>query len=255
MTKPLTQAFTIACAAGALFPFCAVTTAWAQSNATAPSAHDASALSGKAGAGQGKQDRTTLDGTPAVTTAAPQRFVGPTSLKVTIGHAVPDFVLPDAAKGKSVGFSTLAAGKKAVVLLFTSTKCPVSNDYEARVQEIATKFGPQGVAVVGIDANTGETATMITNHATADGLTFPFLRDETGKVADQFHARVTPEAFVIDGGGVLVYRGAIDDNQDTSVVAHRYVVAALDAVLAGKPVAVKTHRAFGCLIKRATAPQ
>jgi peroxiredoxin Q/BCP len=198
----------------------------------------------------GTEPRKASGGTPATTAESPAQFVGPTSLKVELDKAVPDFVLPDAATGNNIGFTTLSAGKKATVLVFMSTTCPVSTAYEARIQQLSAAYAPQGVQVEGIDANTNETPEMITAHAKSGSLTVPILVDASGKVADQFGARVTPEVFVINGSGVLVYRGAFDDSRDAAAVTHHYAKDAVDAVLAGHDVAVKQVHAVGCAIAR-----
>lgn len=182
-----------------------------------------------------------------------QRFAGPADTLVTINAFVADFGLPDARTGKTVALSTLRAGKKATVLVFVSTECPVSNAYNARLAALAHKYGPQNVAMAGINANAGETAAQIADHGNKNGLAFPLLKDAGNKIADRFAATRTPEVYVLDKGGVLVYHGAIDDAQNPAGVTARYVESALDALLAGNPVPTKTSKVFGSEIKRAAA--
>ena len=196
--------------------------------------------------------RTTPDGQAVVTTSSPAQFVGPSSVKVTLNAPVPDFALPDSATGKTAAFSTLSAGKSATVLVFISTNCPVSNAYNERMEQIATTYGAKGVAFVGINSNVGETPTSIASHSRTNGFTFPVLKDASDKVADQFSARVTPEVFVADSKGTLVYHGPIDDSQETGEVKHKFLAQTLDALVAGQPVPAATPmRAFGCGIRRA----
>lgn len=201
-------------------------------------------------AGDKTEVRTTTGGQVAVTDASPNQFVGPAGQKVAMGATLPDFGLPNAATGKQTAFSSLAAGKKATVLIWVSTRCPVSNDYNGRMASLAAKYGPAGVQFVGINSNATEATAQVAAHAKQNNLTFPILKDAADKVADQFKAQVTPEVFVADSKGVLVYHGPIDDSQDAGGVQKPYLARALDATLAGEPVADKSVRAFGCGIKR-----
>ncbi len=198
----------------------------------------------------GGETRTTTGGQTAVTEASPNVFVGAAKQKVVMGSVLPDWGLPNAATGKQTGFSTLSAGKKATVLVWVSTQCPVSNAYNARMAQLAANYAPKGVQFVGINSNVTENNAKISAHAKQNGLTFPILKDATDKIADQFGAQVTPEVFVADARGVLVYHGPIDDSQEVGGVTKKYLASALDSTLAGQPVAEKSVRAFGCAIKR-----
>jgi hypothetical protein len=82
------------------------------------------------------------------------------------------------------------------------------------------------------------------------GFEFLYVVDATSNVARAFGATRTPEAFLFDAAGTLVYHGAIDDNaQDAAKVEKRFLKDALDALLAGREVAVKETKALGCSIK------
>lgn len=191
------------------------------------------------------------NGPPAVTTKNDAYFVGPAAIKVTMGSMIPDFSLTDTTTGKRTAYSTLAAGKQATAIVFVSTQCPVSNAYNERMEQLAQTYEAKGVRFVGINANSDEAPDAIATHAKTNGFTFPVLKDTGNKVADQFNAKVTPEVFLVDKQGVLVYHGPIDDNQDTSKVTKRYLPDAVDALLSGQPIAQKTARVIGCSIKRA----
>ena len=115
---------------------------------------------------------------------------------------------------------------------------------------LARKYAAQGVAFVGIDANQTEPKAEIADFTKRQGFPFPVLVDAGSKVADTYNARVTPETYVVDSKGVLVYHGRIDNDMDPAGVKTHDLAAALDAVLAGKPVARATTKAFGCSIKR-----
>ena len=93
----------------------------------------------------------------------------------------------------------------------------------------------------------------IAGHAKEHGFTFPVLKDVGNKVADLYAAQVTPEAFVLNAEGKLLYHGRIDDNRKIEKVTTNDLAVALDALLGGKPVASAAPRAFGCSIKRISA--
>ena len=166
-----------------------------------------------------------------------------------IGATVEDFTLPD-ADGKEQSLNSLK-GKNGSVLIFVATKCPVSNAYNERMEKLAQDFKARGINVIGINANAAETAAAVKAHAAENHLTFPVLKDPANKIADRLGATVTPEAYFLDGNNKLVYRGRIDNAKDVTSVNSSELRDAIEATLAGKPVAKTTATAFGCSIKRA----
>ena len=170
-----------------------------------------------------------------------------------IGTTVEDFKLAD-AEGSEHTLSSLK-GKKATVLIFIATRCPVSNAYNERMQKLFEDYKARGVSVVGINANATESADEIKAHAKEKGLAFVILKDKDNRVADRLGAGHTPEAFLLDARGKLVYHGAIDNAQNPVMVNANHLRNALDAVLAGKRVERADVKAFGCSIKRADAMQ
>lgn len=166
-----------------------------------------------------------------------------------IGAIIGDFTLPD-AEGKSHALSSLE-GKNGTVLIFVATKCPVSNAYNERMEKLAQDYKAKGINVVGINSNVAELAADVKAHAAANKLSFPILKDTGNKIADQLGASVTPEAFFLDASNKLMYHGRLDNNRDTSQVNANDLRDALDAALAGKPIAKTFAVAFGCTIKRA----
>jgi len=169
---------------------------------------------------------------------------------VAIGKGAYDFNLRDAITGSNIELTNLAQGKKATVIMFISTRCPVSNAYNERMVALAKRYVPKGVAFVGIDANSTEATPEIAAFAKEHGFLFPVLKDEGSKVADMYNARVTPETYVVNSAGILVYHGRIDNDMDPTNVKTHELATALDSTLAGKPVARPEAKAFGCSIKR-----
>lgn len=167
---------------------------------------------------------------------------------IAIGQAVPEFKLTD-TNGKAQSLSALK-GKNGTVFIFVSTRCPVSNGYNERMEKLAADYKARGINVVGINANSTETADDVKAHATTNHLTFPVLKDVGNKVADIFGAQHTPEAYLLDASGKLVYRGRIDNGRSAEDATSNDLRNALDEVLAGKPVTKAEALAFGCSIKR-----
>jgi peroxiredoxin len=166
-----------------------------------------------------------------------------------IGATIVDFTLPD-ADGKDHSLNSLK-GKNGTVLIFVAVQCPISNAYNERMEKLAQDYKARGISVVGINPNSTEPAADVKKHAAQSNLTFPILKDNGNKIADSLGATRTPEAYFLDANNKLVYHGRIDNSRDVSQVNSSELRDALEATLAGKPVAKTTANAFGCSIKRA----
>ena len=146
------------------------------------------------------------------------------------------------------------AGTKAIVFLFTSTDCPISNRYAPEVQRLASTFLPQGVVFRLIYPNPADKGPAIRDHMTAfayAGATEAF-RDPQHALVTFVGATVTPEVAIVASGHV-VYRGRIDDRHvdfglERPAPTRHDLAEALTAVLAGRPVAPSTTQAVGCFI-------
>ena len=167
-----------------------------------------------------------------------------------IGTMIDDFKLPDADGGEH-SLKSLT-GKNGAVIIFVATKCPVSNAYNDRMEKLAQDYKAKGINVIGINANNTEPAAEVKAHASEKHLTFTILKDDGNKIADRLGATRTPEAYVIDAGGKLVYHGRIDNSQNTANITSNDLREALDEMLAGKPISKTGGAAFGCTIKRAS---
>ena len=168
---------------------------------------------------------------------------------LNIGDQAPSFALKN-YDGKEYELKSLLKENKFTVIMFISTECPVSNGYNERMVKLNDTYGKKGVAFVGINANKAEDVKMIADHSKDKGFKFPVLKDEKNKVADLYGALVTPEIFVVNPDGKLVYHGRIDDNRKLDKVTSNDLSDALDKLLAGKAVTSATPKAFGCSIKR-----
>ncbi len=164
-----------------------------------------------------------------------------------VGAPVSDFSVKD-LKGNPVSFSSVKGD--ITVVTFIATQCPVSNAYNERIKALYNDYTPKGVHFVFVNANRTEPATEVSEHAAKHGFPFPVYKDDNNTVADRFGASVTPEAYVIDRTGKVVYHGSIDDSQEIRRVKTERLRTALDAVLAGRPVPQTETKAFGCTIKK-----
>ncbi len=167
-----------------------------------------------------------------------------------IGTVIDDFKLPD-TNGAEHSLKSLA-GAKGAVLIFIATRCPVSNAYNDRMQQLAQDYKAKGINVIGINSNSTEPLAEVKSHAAEKGLTFTILKDEGNKIADRLGANHTPEAYLLDANMKLVYHGRIDNSMRPEGATANDLRDALDELLAGKAISKTGGAAFGCSIKRAS---
>ncbi len=163
------------------------------------------------------------------------------------GSAVDDFLLTTTG-GRTVPYSALRGD--VTVIVFLSTECPISNDYNERMKQVYLDYVARGVKFAFVNANRTEPASDVEAHRRSVGFPFPVYQDPDHIAADRFGAAVTPETFVIDRAGVVRYHGPIDDSRNPARVRVRALSEALEAVLAGRAVRRPEIKAFGCTIKR-----
>lgn len=174
-----------------------------------------------------------------------------------VGTSPGEFTLQNAATGATVDLDSFR-DKKATVLVFLGVDCPVGNQYLPRLAEIAKTYEPKGVVILGINSNVHEPANQVAAHAKEFSIPFPVLKDDGTRVADLYQAERTCEVILLDGKGVIRYRGAIDDQYGYGVQRPRravknHLTGAIDSVLAGKPVDTAGTAVVGCLIDRTGA--
>ncbi len=164
------------------------------------------------------------------------------------GDHAPDFTLPDYNR-EMVTLSDFS-DSAATVVVFISTRCPVSKDYDTRMRRLAVEFQERGVAFVGVNSNKQEWYDEVREHARQQRFPFPVVKDSANVIADEFGATRTPEVYVLSKGLVVLYHGRIDDNQREMRVESHDLRDALDAILSGQPAPNANTSAFGCTIKR-----
>ena len=169
-----------------------------------------------------------------------------------IGQRIGHLSLP-ATDGSTVALDNLA-GKRASVLVFTGTECPVGNLYLPRLVDLAKTFEPRGVIFRAINSNASESMTAIAAHARENAIDWPVLKDWNNVVADALGIKRTCEVVVLDDQARVRYHGAIDDQYVQGarkpVPTANYLGDALTAVVEGKPVALASTPVAGCPIER-----
>jgi peroxiredoxin len=147
------------------------------------------------------------------------------------------------------------SNKKAVAAIFSCNHCPYVRAWEDRMVKIQEDYANKGVQLIAINANDAtkypdDSFDKMKEHAHEKNFNFPYLRDESQKVAREYGAERTPEVFLFDRMGALRYHGVIDDNyDDPSAVKVHYLRNALDAVLSGSKAQTAETMPVGCTIK------
>jgi thiol-disulfide isomerase/thioredoxin len=172
--------------------------------------------------------------------------------ELAIGAKAPAFSLVNAVDGKTYAF-TPGDGKLSVVF-FTCNQCPYAKAFEPRLIEIARQYQAKGVVFYAIDPNdearfAEETMENMKERAVNHSYPYPYLKDGDSGIARAYGARVTPHVYVIDKGGVVRYRGYVDDSAKPEARTRAGLTDALDALLANHDVTTTSTRAFGCTIK------
>jgi AhpC/TSA family len=177
-----------------------------------------------------------------------------------VGERAPDFTAAD-IDGQTHKLSDYA--DKFVVLEWTNRACPYTmKQYSSgNMQNLQREWTGKGVIWLTVQSSAPGTQGYITapqekawlKHINA-APTAVFL-DPTGKLGHLYDAKTTPDMYVINPQGILIYEGAIDDHPTTDLsdikISKNYVSAALSEAMAGKPVSVPTSRPYGCSVKYA----
>jgi len=177
------------------------------------------------------------------------------STMLPLGTSAPAFSLPDTTTGKTVSIADFQ-NAPALLVMFICNHCPYVKHVRAGIAQLAKDYQARKVAVVAISSNDVKThpddsPAKMAIEAKEAGYTFPYLYDESQAVARAYQAACTPDLFLFDREKRLVYRGQLDDSRPGNgiPVTCKDLRAALDAVLAGKPVSKEQKASIGCNIK------
>jgi thiol-disulfide isomerase/thioredoxin len=145
-------------------------------------------------------------------------------------------------------------GDRAVVVAFVGTDCPLSNLYLPALVELEKRYRPRHVQFLAVYPNESEDLDQVAAHASDRDVPYPVLKDCGQRLADALGVRRVPAVALLDGDGVLRYRGRVDDRYGPGYrrdqATRDDLAQALDEVLAGKPVSVAETEADGCLLDR-----
>ncbi len=147
---------------------------------------------------------------------------------------------------------------KGFVVIFSCNKCPMAKFYSQRLNQMDGKYKKLGVPVLVINsmdtlAYAEESYKLMQKKAKKEQFSFPYLQDKKQKIAKEFNATHTPQAFVIWknklGNFTIRYQGAIDDNAgEPDKITHHFLTDAINELLQGKNVTIQKSESFGCRI-------
>jgi peroxiredoxin len=176
------------------------------------------------------------------------------STMLPLGTKVPSFRLPD-PQGKYVSSEDFR-NAPALLVAFICNHCPYVKHIRAEFAKVAREYQAKGVGIVGIMSNDlgispDDSPEKMAEEARQMGYVFPYLFDETQEVAKAYHAACTPDLYLFDGKGLLVYRGQFDASRPGNAipVTGKDLRAALDKVLAGEAIPANQTPSIGCNIK------
>ena len=173
---------------------------------------------------------------------------------LSLGTKAPDFNLPDTT-GKMVSLNDFREAR-AFLVIFMCNHCPFVKHILDGLVALIKEYQAKECIVVAINSNDAtnypdDSPEVMAKVAIEAGFTFPYLYDETQKVAKAYRATCTPDFFLFDSNKMLVYRGQMDGSRPGNgiQVTGADLTAAIDAVLEGKPVCEEQKPSIGCNIK------
>jgi thiol-disulfide isomerase/thioredoxin len=177
------------------------------------------------------------------------------STMLELGTAAPDFSLPDVVSGETVSLASFK-GANGLLVMFICPHCPYVKHVQSKLASLLKEYADAPLGIVAIGSNDAtqfpeDGPDGLRGQATELGFHFPYGYDESQAVAKAYRAACTPDFFLFDADRKLVYRGQLDGarpKNDTPVTGSD-LRAALDAVLAGRPIDPHQRPSLGCNIK------
>jgi len=177
------------------------------------------------------------------------------SMMLPLRTPAPPFSLPDVVSGKTYTIDSFT-GKAALLVIFMCRHCPYVVHVQDEIARIGQNYADSGLGIVGISSNDpahypDDAPERLKEMAQQLKFRFPFCFDDTQEVAKAYKAACTPDFYLFDRDRRLAYRGQLDDSRPSNnkLVTGRDLRAAIDAVLAGKPVDSNQKASIGCSIK------
>ena len=172
-----------------------------------------------------------------------------------LGSQAPDFALRDVVSGKTVSRKDVA-GSKGMLAMFICRHCPFVKHVQDELAKIGRDYAGRGIGIVAISSNDvtshpEDSPTKLAYQAQELQFNFPYLFDESQDVARAYDAQCTPDFFLYDRDGKLVYRGQLDDSRPGNdiPVTGKDLRGALDGLIAGRAIPTEQRPSIGCNIK------
>jgi len=182
--------------------------------------------------------------------------LNPSEGPLKIGSSIPNpEVKMKDINGTDVSFKDVMK-KNGLLVMFSCNTCPVVKRYNSRTMELCKYASTKDIGVILLNPNEatrddGDSYSDMKDYARQQKYFFNYVVDHNSVMADAFGATRTPEVFLFNKEGKLVYHGAIDDNSNgPDEVTRKHAIIAIDESLAGKEIAVKETKSVGCTIKR-----
>jgi peroxiredoxin len=177
------------------------------------------------------------------------------STMLPLGTRAPDFRLPDVTTGRAVALADVAK-PRGVLVMFICAHCPFVKHVEKELGRLGRDYVPKDIGIVAISSNDAKTypddaPKGLAHQAREAHFPFPYLYDESQSVARAYDAACTPDFFLFGPDLTLAYRGQFDDSRpsNSKPVTGHDLRAAMDALLAGRPVSADQIPSIGCSIK------
>lgn len=177
------------------------------------------------------------------------------STMLDLGTEAPAFNLIDTVTDKTMALDALK-GEQGTVIMFICNHCPFVIHVNPEITRLAKEYEPKGIAFIAISSNDVENYPQDAPHlmkikANEENYPFPYLYDETQKVAKAYNAACTPDFFLFDPSSKLVYRGQLDDSRPGNGLPlnGKDMRNALDMLLTGKAIDPLQKPSIGCNIK------
>jgi thioredoxin-related protein len=157
--------------------------------------------------------------------------------------------------GKQVSLNN-AKTDNGLIVMFSCNTCPYVIKSQSRTKEVMEYAKAHEIGMVIINSNEAQRGEAdsyeaMVKYAKKQGYTVPYVVDEKSKLADAFGASHTPEVFLFDANGKLIYKGAMEDSPGSPADSKEmYLKKAMDNMLAELPVDPNTTKSIGCSIKR-----
>ncbi len=167
-----------------------------------------------------------------------------------------DFELQDTISGNVISLADIGLGKRGILLMFICNHCPYVKHVQPELVRVAADYQDKDIAIIAISSNDVEnfpedSPDLMLLEAKKWGYSFPYLYDETQKVAKAYKAACTPDFYLFDQNKLLVYRGELDASRPSNDIplTGKSLRGALDALIAGIPIDENQMPSVGCNIK------